>query len=493
MRLQDLGGNFAGYTAITFAGGSLPTGPIWQLALEVGVWFNQNYGDVPIVADDLRSMYRNFKTGLHPQKPQQLPVDYEHLSVKQNRKPGDGIAAGWIMDVELRGDDTQLWTLIDYTDPCRTKIENKEYKGFSPFFHPNWSAHGGKGEIGPTLLGGAVTNYQTVPDCVITCSNDSTLAVRRGNARAFADVSALTFSERETRVRAAFDLKYPTPRNSDGFIDWVNSRDVRDVTEDRVIFSFQGKKWAIQYSVATDLTVTFDGDPFEVIVIYDPVVALSHEGTVMKLKDASGKEVEIPATSFAGLTLDALSEVPAVKTLRDQVPATGTRVIASTEFDALQTSIATLTTSVDSLKAENATIKTEAATNKAAADAAAAVVLSNVIDGLVREGRCLPAQKEFLVKLAAANRPLFDEEVTRMKTAAPIIRLDATFGGDGGGNVAGSSVKMFDTLVEEIKTRDKLTYAEAMKKAGRQNPDLARARNQELSLPVGKGGIALVQ
>jgi len=55
-----------------------------------------------------------------------LVIDYEHQSLQGNRAP----AAGWIKDLEARGDG--LWARVDWTQQARDYLEKKEYRYFSP-------------------------------------------------------------------------------------------------------------------------------------------------------------------------------------------------------------------------------------------------------------------------------------------------------------------------------------------------------------------------
>lgn len=143
-------------------------GAVWIQVAAAGTWKHPRYGDVVITTDDLARMFQNFKSGSHPLSPVELPVDYDHLSTQPDRKPGDGIAAGWYKDLSLRRDGRELWGLIEWTPAARKKIQDKEYRYFSPTFHPKW-----RDDLGVTLLGGALTNYPTLPGCVVTCSLDS--------------------------------------------------------------------------------------------------------------------------------------------------------------------------------------------------------------------------------------------------------------------------------------------------------------------------------
>lgn len=379
------------------AGDAGDSGPKWMQVAEVGTFFNPRYGDISIDKADIASMFANFKNGVHPRKPVELPADYEHLSTAPNRKPGDGIAAGWFKDLELRADGMQLWALIDWTKAARQKIVDGEYRYLSPTFHPKW---GSEGKNGATLLGGAMTNYPTLPGCVLTCSLVS-------------DLRALAAHAKPSVV--------PSPKDQ----------------------------------------------PMKI-----------------KLKNGAGEDVEIDASSLGALTLDVLAEIPAVKELQEKAKLPeGHKLVKATDLDSLTTQVTTLSTTVESQKTTIDTLKT-------ANDAANARQLEIELDGLLREGRMFPHERDEMKELAQLNRTLFDKWVAKRKANAPVITLNQTFGTGGQGDRSGSAVEMFDAEVERLKAANpKLTFAEAIKQAAEAQPALARQRNLELSIPVQDGMI----
>lgn len=484
MRVSALGGTFAFFTPIDVRAVGLDTAsagtrkPVWILGAAQGVWYNAKHGEVPITAEDIDRMFENFSSGSYPPKPQELPIDYEHLSVKADRSPGDGKAAGWIKGVDRRRnedlDRLELWALVDWNDDAAEAIRKKEYRGFSPLFHPNWKTHGNK-ELGVTLLGGALTNYQTIPDCVVTCSLDP---------NRFASVEDLPYSDRERRVRDAVDARYPTPYK-DGMPNWESMTFVRDVFEDRVIISRSGKLWRVNYSIGSDLSVTFEGEPVEVIYTDQDVAALSSEGRTMKLKNAQGQEIDIPAASFAGFTLDALAaDIPAVREAVARIPAAGTKIVSAVEFDALTTQVQTLSSTVNAQGAKLTAAETELAAAKIAARDAE-------INGLIAAGKILPADREHLIELANDAPKLYEKRIAQLKAAQPVITLGVEHGRTGV-PAAGGAVVEFDNAVAAERTADtKIDTAEAIKRAAAKHPALAQARNRELSIPIGPGGVAL--
>ncbi len=357
---------------------------MWMPVMVAGVWHHPKFGEVPVTPDDIARMFDNFKSAKHPLANVELPVDYEHLSMRPDRKPGDGEAAGWFKDLEIRNAGTELWALVDFTDDAAKKVREKKYRYFSPSFHPNWKCIADGAMLGVTMLGGALTNYPTLP------------------------LPALTFSSE------------PLP-----------------------------------IEIATRKVQTMK---------------------TIKIKDKDGKDVEIPVE---GITLDALADVPVVADLRSKVP-TG-EVISMTQFKQVQDQVTLLSSTVDQLKAQNETYKTQAADAKKAATVAE-------IDALISQGKALPAEKDELIEMSTSAPTVYDKMIARRKAADPIIKLD-TQHGSGHQPSPNSAVTKFDTMVEEARSKDpKLGYAEAMKQVAAKNPDLARQRTIELSIPIGPHG-----
>lgn len=226
----------------------------------------------------------------------------------------------------------------------------------------------------------------------------------------------------------------------------------------------------------------------------------------MKLKDANGNEVEIPDASLAALSLDALAGVnPHVKALNEKVPGADMKVIKVVDFDAivserdrlktsagadltaLNDTIKTLSTTVDTLKADNAKLKKDAET-------AAAKAIEVELDALIAAGKVLPRQKPMLIKLSTIDRAEYDKEIAAAREADPIVHTNTQHGSDGEASTSGPAVRQFDTLVDQIKNKNpKMSYADAIKQAAAENPALAKRRNLELALPVGRGGVAMTQ
>lgn len=127
----------------------------WIQLIRCGDFVSERYGKFAITSNDLRTMISNFRD-VTPIPPTQLPIDYDHLSMDP-KAPGDGKAAGWIQDLQLRNADRELWARVEFTEPAAQAIRAKEYRFVSPSFVRDYVAKNGA-KVGATLLAAAVTN-----------------------------------------------------------------------------------------------------------------------------------------------------------------------------------------------------------------------------------------------------------------------------------------------------------------------------------------------
>lgn len=151
----------------------------WIQVAKTGEFVSSRYGEFAITPANLSQMLRNFKTKM-PQAPTKLPVDYDHLSMDP-QKPGDGKAAGWFVDLELRNNGGELWGLVEWTPDAADAISKKEYQFVSPSFARNYTDKQGK-KIGTTLLAAAITNHPFLEGMApLTLCADGDLAIQLTN------------------------------------------------------------------------------------------------------------------------------------------------------------------------------------------------------------------------------------------------------------------------------------------------------------------------
>ncbi len=100
-----------------------------------------------ITKDTLLSLKRNFDGNVKRTK---LAIDYFHASHQE--------AAGWITEVVLKNDNTELWVNVEWTERAKEKILSKEIRYLSVDFSINYIDNETKIEYGATLNGGGLTN-----------------------------------------------------------------------------------------------------------------------------------------------------------------------------------------------------------------------------------------------------------------------------------------------------------------------------------------------
>ncbi len=122
--------------------------------------YHANYGQIKITQKDLESMEHNFREKV-------TGVD---LAVNEDHKKNEAFA--WFKDIFLSHDKQTLYAQVVWNAKGTQALSEKEYRYFSPEFrfsytHPHTSA-----EHGPTLLGGALTNYPFLKMDAITELNN---------------------------------------------------------------------------------------------------------------------------------------------------------------------------------------------------------------------------------------------------------------------------------------------------------------------------------
>lgn len=128
----------------------------WIQLARIGAFVSNRYGKFAITKQDLAQMVKNFRE-VTPQAPTELPIDYDHISMDP-KKPGDGIAAGWMKQLELRGDGEELWAEVEWTPAGARRVADGEYRFVSPSFVKDHTHKDGT-KIGTTLLAAAITNH----------------------------------------------------------------------------------------------------------------------------------------------------------------------------------------------------------------------------------------------------------------------------------------------------------------------------------------------
>ena len=128
------------------------TAPQWINALRVGNFKHPVYGDIDITPERLQRFAASVTEKIRGIDPD---IDYDH-------KADGGKAAGWVKGAEVREDDA-LWLNVEWTDPAKEAIKNKEYRYFSAEIVDDWTDAKGV-DHADVIFGGALTNRPFMKD-----------------------------------------------------------------------------------------------------------------------------------------------------------------------------------------------------------------------------------------------------------------------------------------------------------------------------------------
>lgn len=119
--------------------------------LRVGDFKSDEYGEFKITKEMLLSFKKNFDDKVRGYNDGMLPVDYFHEN--------DKLAAGWISELSLSADDTELWAIVKWTPKASEMIANGELRYLSAEFNYDYRHNEGEEKsYGPTLFGAGLTN-----------------------------------------------------------------------------------------------------------------------------------------------------------------------------------------------------------------------------------------------------------------------------------------------------------------------------------------------
>lgn len=133
---------------IKFSDGDIKKGV--QL-LRCGTFYDARYGKLDVTSATLLSMKKNFDDKV---RGVDLSIDYKHES--------DDIAAGWITDVYLANNNTELWAKVDWTPNGQRVLADKEFRYLSADFIFDYQDNETLQKFGPTLFGAGLTNRPVV-------------------------------------------------------------------------------------------------------------------------------------------------------------------------------------------------------------------------------------------------------------------------------------------------------------------------------------------
>jgi len=117
--------------------------------MRTGEWEHEEYGHFEITEGTMETLIKNFNENV---RGIEIPITIGHPTDGNPEPP----AVGWFKKLSRK--DGELWGKIEWTKPGWEKLQEKEYKYFSPEFYFNYKDPESQEEFGVTLVGGAMTN-----------------------------------------------------------------------------------------------------------------------------------------------------------------------------------------------------------------------------------------------------------------------------------------------------------------------------------------------
>jgi len=411
------------------------------------------YGDFSITPDHLANMVAVFASGKFPVPPTELCIDYDHLTLSDEKAAGDGKAAGWIRALETRADGAELWAKVVWTEAGADAIRDREYRFFSPVIVWNKVSHVGE-TLGPVLFNGALTNtpfLQGMQPVALSASH------ARGRAPLLV-LATITDNDKKARLDEAIRQRFASL--DDRYACWLVDTENGAVA----IFYDGGRYYRIGYAIGSDGSVSLLGDPVEAVISYP---ALSATGgrplmsqTLITLTAATGGAVQIDPAQLETTEL--------VKALRAKLPKDGDAVVPAADLTALQANVTDLTGKVTAL---SASLATETTKREAAEKTLALAASATAVDTLIRAHKATPAERDALIELHQTSADLFTK-LTATRQADPA--LGAPVGSNAGAPADTAAAELETAVAAQLAAHPTLTRQQAMAAALDANPKLYR-------------------
>lgn len=116
-----------------------------------GTFFHEEYGKFSIDPKMLQEMVTNFQSKV---RGVDIAIDYKHAS--------EDIAAGWVKEVYLSEDGSELWAKVEWTPTGEKVLAEKEFRYLSPEFVYQYQDNESLKKFGAVLLGAGLTNRPVI-------------------------------------------------------------------------------------------------------------------------------------------------------------------------------------------------------------------------------------------------------------------------------------------------------------------------------------------
>lgn len=161
-----------------------PAPSSWVHALPIGEYTHPVFGKLSMTAQRIQAFAEGIKNKVRGIEPS---INYMHGTGPSGQ--GDGEAAGWVKDAQVRSDG--LYLFVEWTRDAAVKIKEKAWRYFSAEYHEKWTDSTGKTH-NDVFFGGALTNRPFMKNLLPINLSESTIE------------SAISLAETIAKVKAEF-------------------------------------------------------------------------------------------------------------------------------------------------------------------------------------------------------------------------------------------------------------------------------------------------
>ncbi|MCK4553878.1 hypothetical protein KAU19_02865 [Candidatus Parcubacteria bacterium] len=394
--------------------------------IPVGEWDHSEYGKMVITADDIAEFVKNFQKKIR----KDIPITEGHET--RDEKP----AIGWFKKLHNEG-KKGLWATVEWTEEGKELLRQKKYKYFSPEFYRVYEDPETHQIYTNVLIGGALTNKPFFKGLKSVIFSEPSI-INQFNAEHNMDLTKILAKEPGTLTddeKKFLVSKFSELKKGDIL---KFAEDMEGVEAEKPAENDEGKEGEGKESENKE------GDKGDKGGEGENKEGENKEGNKGKESDEGNKEGDKDGKKVEGSEQFVKVKASEYKALEDK---------ANQGADAY--------TELQRTKIET-------------------VVDKMAFSEQNREGKILPKAKVDVIKFMLTLSETQKTEFIKIVDGLPGSQL---FGetGDSGNEAVNIASKKLDTKVTELRKADEnMSYADAVKQAFEENPQLEKAYNAEI-------------
>jgi outer membrane biosynthesis protein TonB len=392
----------------------------WIQAMPVGTYVHPAYGDLTFSQERLQAFAASVNNKVLQKD---LDIDYDHKARVDH-------AAGWVQQAQVR--DNGLWLYVTWTPAAQQKLQDKEYRYFSPEFQDEWTDPKTGITYKDVLFGGGLTNRPFLKDLV-----------------------PINLSE----------MVGDTMGNENG-TGGSPPTDAENMTQMARLLGLSGSVTSADIAGALQTRLTDTGfQPQQVPPAPQPAPPVQPQNITLNVP--APQPAPAPPAVPPALPAPAPAPQPAPPAVQPQLSDLLSPIKLTDDISGDPVALA------DVVRRQNERIQMLASATKLADAQSKVVRFSDPQTGIA----LAPAVRDLAIELLVKAPVHLSETVEKLLEAVAHGKATVVLGELGrSSHGSGNTVKQFSDAIDKARASDaQLTYAEALEKVSRENPNLANA------------------